>query len=51
VRQFRQSHVDSRPARNVEEVLRREGFSLAEPFDPFNYLISHGFHAFTSRVY
>ncbi|HEY1257180.1 MAG TPA: hypothetical protein VGF01_20610 [Terracidiphilus sp.] len=42
---FREGHVDGRPARNVEEVLRREGFSLAKSFNPRNYLIPHGFHA------
>jgi hypothetical protein len=46
--QFREGHVNGRPAGDVEEVLRRESFSLAESFNPRNYLIPHGFHAMPS---
>ena len=34
----------SAPAGDVEEILRREGLSLAETLDPRNYLIAHGLH-------
>jgi hypothetical protein len=43
-------------AGNVEEILRGEDLSFAQPLDPCNYLIPHGLHhinlpAYLEKVY
>ncbi len=39
-----EGYIDHRSARDVQEILRRKGFSGAEPFNPRNYLILLGLH-------
>jgi hypothetical protein len=38
-------------ARDIEEVLRGEGFSGTQSLDPCNYMILHGLHVFKTSAY